>query len=66
MVQPDILGCFPKTAVKLLVLSLKKLYLEMMFACGMPAYCSLSGGQDLKRIGYRSVKFLGRGEGRTN
>lgn len=46
-VQPGILRCFLKAAIKLPVL-LEKLYLEIVSACGMPTQFSLSGKQALK------------------
>lgn len=36
-VQPRILGCFPKTPVRLPVLSLENLHLEILSAYGMSA-----------------------------
>lgn len=47
-----------KDSCEVLVLSLKKLYVEKSSASGIPAQYSLRGEWDLKGIGYRSFKFF--------
>lgn len=42
------------------LLSLKKLYVEVSSASGIPAQYSLPGEWDLKEIGYRSIEFFKR------